>query len=99
MWKDHWEVLKHNSQPAFTCSKLIIETLEHWRRSGIFIINFEHISHLALSSNINKVIKTVLTFFFLGKDFTRTKKHKKHRKEPRHKRHKRNKKHQKALKA
>ena len=69
MWKDHWEVLKHNSQPAFTCSKLIIETLEHWRRSGIFIINFEHISHLALSSNINKVIKTFLNFFFFRKRY------------------------------
>ena len=30
------------------CSKLTIKTLErrHWRRSGIFIVNFEHISHL-----------------------------------------------------
>ena len=45
------------SQPVFTCSKLIIETLEegvkyvqlcHWRRSSIFIVNFEHISHLVL---------------------------------------------------
>ena len=44
------------SQPAITCSKLTIETLEqgvkyvqkirHWRRSGVFIVNFEHISHL-----------------------------------------------------
>ena len=23
-------------------------TLHHWRRSGIFIVNFEHISHLVL---------------------------------------------------
>ena len=32
------------------CSKLTIKTPErrHWRRSGIFIVNFEHISHLAL---------------------------------------------------
>ena len=32
------------------CSKLTIKTLEqhHWRRSGIFIVNFEHISHLVL---------------------------------------------------
>ena len=46
------------SQPAFTCSKLTIETLEQgvknmvnfnnkdtrttrWRRSGVFIVNFE----------------------------------------------------------
>ena len=34
------------------CSKLTIKTLErhHWRRSGVFIVNFEHISHLALVS-------------------------------------------------
>ena len=32
------------------CSKLTIKIPErrHWRRSGIFIINFEHISHLIL---------------------------------------------------
>ena len=35
--------------PAMACSKLTIETLEqgvkyvHWRRSGVFIVNFEHI--------------------------------------------------------
>ena len=30
------------------CSKLTIKTLErrHWRRSGVFIVNFEHILHL-----------------------------------------------------
>ena len=50
------------TQPAFTysklaietwgeiCSKLIIKTskLRHWRRSGVFINNFEHISLLFL---------------------------------------------------
>ena len=43
------------AQPALTCSKLTIETLEQgvkkwrqWRRSGVFIVNFEHISHLVL---------------------------------------------------
>ena len=45
------------SQPLFTCSKLTKETLEQsvkyvrtqqWRRSGIFIVNFEHISHLVV---------------------------------------------------
>ena len=48
------------SQQTFTCSKSTIETLEkgvkkkftkktpelcHWLRSGVFIVNFEHISH------------------------------------------------------
>ena len=30
------------------CSKLTIKTPEQrqWRRSGVFIVNFEHISHL-----------------------------------------------------
>ena len=50
------------SQSAFTCSKLTIETQEqavkyvtlktperrHWHRSGAFSVNFEHISHLVL---------------------------------------------------
>ena len=32
------------------CSKLTITTLEqsHWRRSGVFIINFEQTSHIIL---------------------------------------------------
>ena len=32
------------------CSKLTIKTPERrqWRRSGVFIVNFEHISHLAV---------------------------------------------------
>ena len=32
------------------CLKLTIKSPErrHWRRSGVFIANFEHISHLAL---------------------------------------------------
>ena len=32
------------------CSKLTIKTSERrqWRRSGVFIVNFEHISHLVL---------------------------------------------------
>ena len=48
------------TQPAFTCSKLTIETLEQvWNMfkvnnkdtrtmPGVFIVNFEHISHLVL---------------------------------------------------
>ena len=32
------------------CSKLKIKTIKqrHWRRSGVFNVNFEHISHLVL---------------------------------------------------
>ena len=32
------------------CSKLTIKTSErhHWRRSGVFIVNSKHISHLVL---------------------------------------------------
>ena len=32
------------------CSKLTIKTPQQrqWRRSGVFIVNFEHISHLVL---------------------------------------------------
>ena len=57
------------TQPAFTCSKLAIETLEQrceicskltiktpkrsqWRRFAVFIVNFEHISHLCSSASI-----------------------------------------------
>ena len=42
------------SHPAFTCWKLTIETLEEgvnysqYRRSGVFIVKFEYISHLLL---------------------------------------------------
>ena len=38
------------AQPVITCSKLAIKTPErrHWRSSGVSIVNFGHISHLAL---------------------------------------------------
>ena len=40
------------TQSVFTCSKLTIKTLEqgvkYVRRSGVFIVNLEHISHLIL---------------------------------------------------
>ena len=34
------------TQPAITCSKLTINTQERrqWRRFGVFIVNFEHVS-------------------------------------------------------
>ena len=42
------------SQPAFTCSKLTIKTPKRrqWRRVGVFIVAFEHISHLCSSVSI-----------------------------------------------
>ena len=38
-------------QRCETCSKLTIKTPKrhHWRRFGVFIVNFEHISHLCSS--------------------------------------------------
>ena len=44
------------SQPPFTCSKSTTETVKkvwnmlnnYWRHSGIFIVNFDRISHLSL---------------------------------------------------
>ena len=47
-------MFKVNNRNARTrceiCSKLTIRTLEqhHWRRFGVFIVNFEHISYLVL---------------------------------------------------
>ena len=40
------------TQPAFTSSKLTIETLEQWRHFSRFFVNFEHISHLPSSVSI-----------------------------------------------
>ena len=37
-----------NIQPAFTCSQLTIKNTRTRRRSGIFIVNSEHISRLVL---------------------------------------------------
>ena len=47
-------LLKANNRNTRTsceiCSKLTLNTPErfHWRRSGLFIVNFEHISYLVL---------------------------------------------------
>ena len=47
-------LLKVNNRNTRTrreiCSKLTIKTPErrHWRRPGVFIVNFEHLSHLVL---------------------------------------------------
>ena len=51
---EHDYMFKVNNRNTRTrceiCSKLTIKTPErrHWRRSGVFIVNFEHISHLVL---------------------------------------------------
>ena len=46
-------------QPVFTRSKLTIETLEqgvkYVQSSGVFIVNFEHISHLFSSASVVKL--------------------------------------------
>ena len=44
------EIFRRPHQSAFTCSKVTIGTLEQcqWRCSGIFIVNFEHNSHLTV---------------------------------------------------
>ena len=46
-----FKVNNRNTRPRCeVCSKLIIKTPERhqWRRSSVFIVNFEHISHLVL---------------------------------------------------
>ena len=51
---DNIYLLKVNNRNARAgckiCSKLTIKTPKrrHWRRSGVFIVNFENISHLVL---------------------------------------------------
>ena len=61
----YWEMTQHpvgiyllkvNSRNTRTsceiCSKLTVKTPQqrHWRRSGVFIVNFEHIPYLVLAS-------------------------------------------------
>ena len=45
IWPSQYTVVALRIQPTFTASKLTIETS---RRSGVFIVNFEHIPHLVL---------------------------------------------------
>ena len=56
---NHGDIYLHvqimSSHPAFTCSKSTMKTPEQcvksakfWRRSDVFIVNFEHISYLVL---------------------------------------------------
>ena len=46
-----FKVKNRNTRTRYEiCSKLTIKTPErrYWRRSGVYIVNFEHISHLVL---------------------------------------------------
>ena len=46
-----FKVNKRNTRTTYEiCSKLTVKTPEllHWLHSGVFIINFEHISYLVL---------------------------------------------------
>ena len=55
-----FKVNKRNSGKGFEiCSKLTIKTPErrHCRRSGVFIVNFEHTSHLFLVFLLLTLIK------------------------------------------
>ena len=75
------------------CSKVTIKTLKRrqWRRFGVFIINFEHISHLCSSVSIvnfehviagwdflrkiNKIMEQPLYFINVNVKLTRTQMH------------------------
>ena len=54
-WTLRWNGLSVTTHPATACSKLTVETSlqvktskrRQWRRSGVFIVNFEHTSYLA----------------------------------------------------
>ena len=48
---NYWfKVNNRNTRTCEICSKLTIKTLERqqWRRSGVFVVKFEHIPHLVL---------------------------------------------------
>ena len=49
-WVKCYEMQDGIAQPAITCSNLTMKTAKrrHWLHSDVFIINFEHISHLVL---------------------------------------------------
>ena len=62
---------KRNTRTCEICSKLTIKTPEwrQWRRSGVFIFNFEHISHLVLVFlllTLNMQLPAGLRHFTLG---------------------------------
>ena len=61
-------LLKVNNRNTSTrceiCLKLTIKTAErrHWRRSGVFIVNFKHIIQLVLVSQSNRSIFNAKSF-------------------------------------
>ena len=74
-----------SSQPAFTCSKLTIETLEQRCEicskltiktpKRVFIVNFEHISHLYSSVsivNFEHVIAGWVVSFYIPREYQKT---------------------------
>ena len=69
-------LLKVNNRNTRTrceiCSKLTARTLErrYWRRSGVFVVNFEHISHLVLVFlllTLNMQLPTGNMYFIVNK--------------------------------
>ena len=75
-----WRLITQLIFFAFTCSKSTIETLEkgvkyvqsQWRRSRVFIVNFEHISlfrHIHLHINIFTCYLLVQQVLLLSQQF------------------------------
>ena len=56
------------------CSELTIKTTERhqWRHSGVFVVNFEHVSHLVLSvfivnfEQVNAGLKNKYSHYFVA---------------------------------
>ena len=61
--------LQNIAQSTFICSKLTIKTPERrqWRRSGVFIVNFEHIWRRfdVFIANFKYISQLVLVFLLL----------------------------------
>ena len=50
-----FKVNNRNTKRCEICSKLTTKTIEwrHWHRSGVFVVNYEHILHLVLVFLLN----------------------------------------------
>ena len=74
LFENCWRIIfPINLTSCFPCSSVVFICFSYW-----FLIAFIFFSKAfpKTSSNINEVIRPVLNFFFLGQDFTSTKKHK-----------------------